>query len=130
MLSDDDFRLLLYHLDRPWAGFRKVRKGVKKKVRRHMAALECSTIQDYLQNIVRDPEARAECERLKTDDRIVDWDVLLWSTTMDQLYVTSGGDGQTVVSSFFGMVFGQGISVLPGVILNFSSGFSIRSWII
>ena len=63
MLSDDDFRLLLYHLDRPWAGFRKVRKGVKKKVRRHMAALECSTIQDYLQNIVRDPEARAECER-------------------------------------------------------------------
>lgn len=34
---------------------------------------------------------RAECERLKTDDRIVDWDASLWYTAADQLLVTSTG---------------------------------------
>ena len=37
--------------------------------------------------------ARTECARLKTDARIVDWDVLLWHTAGDQLYVTCG-DGE------------------------------------
>ncbi|RJQ83203.1 MAG: hypothetical protein C4519_07145 [Desulfobacteraceae bacterium] len=63
MLSDDDFRLLLDHLDRPWSGFRKIRKGVKKRVRRHMTALGCTGVQDYLHRIDQDFEARAECER-------------------------------------------------------------------
>ena len=39
MLSDTEFRSLLEHLSRPWAGYRKVRKGVKKRVRRHMRDL-------------------------------------------------------------------------------------------
>jgi len=34
---------------------------------------------------------RRECSRLKTDDRIVDWGSGLWRTTMETLYVTSGG---------------------------------------
>ena len=33
MLNDEEFRLLLDHLDRPWKGYRKVRKGVKKRLR-------------------------------------------------------------------------------------------------
>ena len=37
--------------------------------------------------------AKTECARLKTDARIVDWDVLLWHTAGDQLYVTCG-DGE------------------------------------
>lgn len=34
---------------------------------------------------------RRECERLKADDRIVDWDVSLWHTAADTLYATSAG---------------------------------------
>lgn len=62
MLSDEAFRQLLHHLDRPWAGFRKVRKGVKKRVRRHMQSLGCTGIDPYLACLARDPAARQACE--------------------------------------------------------------------
>jgi chemotaxis methyl-accepting protein methylase len=62
MLSDHDFYILLEHLNRPWAGFRRVRKGVKKRIRRHMAELGCSTIEQYLAQISR-PEAKTACEQ-------------------------------------------------------------------
>lgn len=63
VLSDDEFRLLLDHLDRPWSGYRKVRKGVKKRLRRHMTAFACTSIQGYLHRIDEDPTARARCEQ-------------------------------------------------------------------
>lgn len=62
MLSDRDFFNLLEYLNRPWAGFRKVRKGVKKRVRRHMAELECSTVEQYVMRLSKQPHARAGCE--------------------------------------------------------------------
>ena len=62
MLDDNDFLLLLNHLDRPWSGYRKVRKGVKKRVRRHMTQLSCTTIQDYLHRIDRHPVAWTQCQ--------------------------------------------------------------------
>ena len=62
MLDDHDFRVLLNHLDRPWSGYRKVRKGVKKRVRRHMIQLSCTTIQDYLQRIDQYPDAWTQCQ--------------------------------------------------------------------
>ena len=34
---------------------------------------------------------RDECARLKTDDRIVDWEASLWYTAMDTLYLTTDG---------------------------------------
>ncbi len=34
---------------------------------------------------------RGECARLKTDDRIVDWDASLWYTETDTLYLTADG---------------------------------------
>ena len=33
----------------------------------------------------------AECRRLKTDDRIVDWETDIWFTRKETLYLTSGG---------------------------------------
>jgi chemotaxis methyl-accepting protein methylase len=62
MLDDNDFRLLLDHLDRPWSGYRKVRKGVKKRVRRHMTQLSCTSIQDYLHRIDRHPAVWRQCQ--------------------------------------------------------------------
>ena len=34
---------------------------------------------------------RTECARLKTDDRIVDWEASLWYTETDMLYLTTDG---------------------------------------
>jgi chemotaxis methyl-accepting protein methylase len=64
MLSDDEFRQLLDCLDRPWSGYRKVRKGVKKRLRRHMKALACSSVRDYLHMLERNPVLRQQCEAL------------------------------------------------------------------
>ena len=66
MLSDDEFRHLLKVLDRPWNGFRKVRKGVKKRVRRHMQAVGCTGMDAYLDLLRQHSEARAECQRCLT----------------------------------------------------------------
>ena len=59
MLTDADFRNLLEHLNRPWAGYRKVRKGVKKRVRRHMQDLGCSTVEQYLAQRTNQPGVKA-----------------------------------------------------------------------
>ena len=63
MLSDTEFRNLLEHLNRPWAGFRKVRKGVKKRIRRHMQEMGCSTIEQYIVQLAQQPGAKAGCEQ-------------------------------------------------------------------
>ena len=62
MLSDKEFGILLDRLDRPWAGYRKVRKGVKKRLRRHMQSMGCSTIERYIDQLNRQPEAKRACE--------------------------------------------------------------------
>jgi len=66
MLGDEEFRQLLETLDRPWSGFRKVRKGVKKRLRRHMTSIGCRSTNDYLERIARDPAIRSECEQCLT----------------------------------------------------------------
>ncbi len=63
MLSDTEFRKLLEHLNRPWSGYRKVRKGVKKRLRRHMEGLGCSTLEQYLVRLARQTDASRACEQ-------------------------------------------------------------------
>ncbi len=63
MLSDTEFRGLLEHRNRPWAGYRKVRKGVIKRLRRHMQELGCSTVEQYLAQLARLPQAKAAHEQ-------------------------------------------------------------------
>lgn len=63
MLGDNEFRQLLMYLDRPWAGYRKVRKGVKKRLRHHMQALGCKTIEAYLVELQHLPDERRVCEQ-------------------------------------------------------------------
>jgi len=48
MVTDTDFRKLLDHYDRPWRGYRKVRKRVVKRIRKHMTSLHCSSISKYI----------------------------------------------------------------------------------
>ncbi len=56
MLSDDEFKMILDYFNRPWKGYRKVRKGVKKRIRRHMYGLNCSTARDYISIIAADKD--------------------------------------------------------------------------
>lgn len=48
MLSDDDFRKVLSFCNRPWKGYRKVRKGVMRRIRQRMRRIGCTTVHDYL----------------------------------------------------------------------------------
>ena len=58
MLSDTEFKVILNYFNRSWKGYRKVRKGVKKKIRRHMQVLDCSNIEDYLTVIASDQDQK------------------------------------------------------------------------
>ena len=65
-MDDDQFRMLLEYLDYSWPGYRKVRKGVKKRIRRHMQQVYCRDISAYLKVLDRQPVRRQECELLMT----------------------------------------------------------------
>ena len=66
MLSDDSFRELLDFFDLSWSGYRKVRKGVKKRLHRHMQQLNCRRVSDYLDVLAEDGQCRRVCRQLLT----------------------------------------------------------------
>lgn len=61
-MHDDQFRKLLDTLDLAWSGYRKVRKGVKKRISRHMQETNCPSMQAYLDLIAHNDTVRQECE--------------------------------------------------------------------
>ena len=63
-MDDDQFRILLEYLNYSWSGYRKVRKGVKKRIQRHMQQLECRSVTDYLKILDLEPDRLHECELL------------------------------------------------------------------
>lgn len=65
-MDDRQFRKLLHHLGLSWAGYRRVRKGVKKRISRHMLDLKCSNMTEYLIEVDRNKDVRDECNRLMT----------------------------------------------------------------
>jgi chemotaxis methyl-accepting protein methylase len=81
-MNDEQFRLLLDRFRFSWKGYRKVRQGVKKRIRRHMSELGCTNLEAYLQALQDSDALFHECERLMTvsisrffrDQRL--WDAL------------------------------------------------------
>ena len=65
-MDDHQFARLLDVVNGSWKGYRKVRKGVKKRVARHMQEIGCRRMDDYLEKISGNKAVRAECERLMT----------------------------------------------------------------
>lgn len=65
-MDDDQFRILLEYLQYSWSGYRKVRKGVKKRIARHMNQLHCGNMVDYIDLLGLRPDIRQECELLMT----------------------------------------------------------------
>jgi len=65
-MNDQQFRQLLNRFGLSWDGYRKVRKGVKKRICRHMHELGCRTMQEYFFALDQNKDARQDCERLMT----------------------------------------------------------------
>jgi chemotaxis methyl-accepting protein methylase len=65
-MHDEHFRQLLDRFNYSWSGYRKVRKGVKKRISRHMQELNCPNISVYLQLLSGSDAVRQESERRMT----------------------------------------------------------------
>ena len=63
-MDDYQFRQLLNRFGLCWDGYRRVRKGVKKRIRRHMHQLGCITMQEYFLALDQTEGTRRDCERL------------------------------------------------------------------
>ncbi len=63
-MDDQQFRQLLDHFGYSWRGYRKVRKGVKKRIRRHMYQLGCRDVSTYLLKLDKNEDARLQCEQI------------------------------------------------------------------
>jgi chemotaxis methyl-accepting protein methylase len=103
-MDDNQFRQLLVYVGLSWQGYRKVRKGVKKRVSRHLQTLGCRSMQEYVEQLQRSAEDRRQCELMMTvaisrffrDPRF--WEVLascilpeLIATCREKLEVWSAG---------------------------------------
>jgi chemotaxis protein methyltransferase CheR len=65
-MEDQQFRQLLDFLGLSWKGYRKVRKGVKKRIDRYMQGLGFRTIDPFLSALEKYPEQREQVEKLMT----------------------------------------------------------------
>ncbi len=65
-MNDNQFRQLLDHFCLSWDAYRKVKKGVKKRINRHMQDLGCRTLQAYMRALEESSEARQHCKYLMT----------------------------------------------------------------
>jgi chemotaxis protein methyltransferase CheR len=81
-MDDDSLRQIVHFFDLSWRGYKRVRKGVKKRLSRHMLESGCRTIPDYLRLIREDQNVRQRALELLTvsisrffrDSRL--WEVL------------------------------------------------------
>jgi chemotaxis methyl-accepting protein methylase len=65
-MNDQQFRQLLSHFGFSWEGYRKVRRGVKKRVARHMQETSCRALHAYFLLLHEDKGARLHFNRLMT----------------------------------------------------------------
>ncbi|MBW2621900.1 MAG: hypothetical protein JRD68_03250 [Deltaproteobacteria bacterium] len=65
-MDDQHFRQLLIRFELSWEGYRKVRKGVKKRLDRRMLRLGCRDSASYLKLMDIDEEERRVCRKLLT----------------------------------------------------------------
>ena len=65
-MDDKYFRQLLDYFNYSWEGYRRVRKGVKKRITKQMLQLKCRNIDEYFSLLNKDGEVRQQCECLMT----------------------------------------------------------------
>ena len=88
-MDDQQFRQLLNYFSLSWDGYRKVRKGVKKRICRHMHAFRCRTVEAYFSVLDRNSNARQQCQRLMTVSTSRFFrDETLWQTLENEVLPT------------------------------------------
>jgi len=65
-MYDESFRKILQFFNLSWSGYRRVRKGVKKRMARHIQESGCGKIEEYLAFLNKDPEAMRKARELLT----------------------------------------------------------------
>jgi chemotaxis protein methyltransferase CheR len=65
-MNDQQFRQLINRYEFSWTGYRKVRKGVKKRIHRYMKSIGCCNMADFLAELDKNDEIRHQCELLMT----------------------------------------------------------------
>ena len=65
-MDDHQLRELLESLGYSWRGYRKVRKGVRKRIHRHMHELGCPNLKSYLETVKRNAAEKRCCQCLLT----------------------------------------------------------------
>ena len=65
-MNDQQFRQLLNRYKFSWTGYRKVRKGVKKRIHRYMTSMECRNMASFLVELDKNDDIRHQCELLLT----------------------------------------------------------------
>jgi chemotaxis methyl-accepting protein methylase len=65
-MEDTQFRQLLDRFGYSWAGYYRVRKGIKKRLARRMHEIRCRNIEEYIEAIEGEREERIQFERLMT----------------------------------------------------------------
>jgi len=66
VMDDDQFKLILDRFGYSWSGYRKVRKGVKKRIVRHMQKIGCRDVNEYTANLTDSADLHSDCEKLLT----------------------------------------------------------------
>jgi chemotaxis methyl-accepting protein methylase len=65
-MDDASFREILRFFDRSWRGYRKVRRGVKRRLAQHMRDCGRTTTEEYLGFLRKDPDAAMKARELLT----------------------------------------------------------------
>jgi len=65
-MDDRSFHRILDYFNLSRRGYRKIRKGVKKRLSKHLQQLGCSRVEDYLAVLSRRPDRKNECRMLLT----------------------------------------------------------------
>jgi chemotaxis protein methyltransferase CheR len=101
-MDDLQFRQLLDYFNYSWKGYRRVRKGVKKRISRHMQQLKCRNIDEYFHSLDRDEEVKQQCECLMTVSVSRFFrDSLLWKIIEDQIVPNIIEDNRNKVKFWF-----------------------------
>ncbi len=107
-MRDEEFKAVLDHFHLSWRGYRRVRKGVKRRVARHMSDLACSSVGGYLDLLAGDPRRAREAERLlsvSVSRFFRDRD--LWETLEDEVLPKFRGSGDPLRVWSAGCAMGQ-----------------------
>jgi len=85
-MDDQQFRQLLDYFGFAWNGYRRVRKGIKRRISKHMQQLGCRNIDEYLRSFDGDKEVRshAECLMAVSISRFFR-DRFLWKIIEDEI---------------------------------------------